>query len=84
MHDYTTMTPLKRYAALADIAAEFFGTTQWKTKFCERYGLTNQTPTKWAKAGAPLWAVQAIRDARDMQRLHQTTTALRDVLDDLE
>lgn len=84
MTDYTKLTPLERYDEAARLASEVFQTSQWKTPFCKKYGLTNQTPTKWVKIGAPLWAVQAMRDARDLQRIQEATASLRDVLADLD
>jgi hypothetical protein len=81
MMNYNKMRPLERFKLLDALAIEFFGTTRWKTSFCERYGLTRQTITAWSNKGAPVWAVQALDDALSTQRFMRATLLFQAAID---
>lgn len=64
MTDNTTNDGPARFAELDRIASQLFETRQWRTKFCERYGIAaNSTLSTWATKGPPQWALVAARDA---------------------
>lgn len=77
MNDYSDQTPEARFEILERLAVEFFGTERWKTAFCRRYDLTPQTLTAWTNKGAPVWAVQAMKDATKSQRLGKALDLIR-------
>lgn len=78
MQDYTSLTPEERFNELDRLAGQLFATTRWKTAFCQRYGLTRQTISAWGNNGAPLWALEAVRDALAAQRLEAIRAAVRE------
>jgi hypothetical protein len=64
-----------RFADLDRMASQLFGSTRWRTKFCQRYGISaKSTLTTWATKGPPQWALVAVRDALIAE-------AVRDALD---
>lgn len=75
---FGTMTPKQRFNALDRMATQLFGSNRWKAAFARRYGMTVQGLDKWRNNGAPVWAVEAIRDALAAQRLEAVRDAIRD------
>ena len=71
MKNYKDMPPEQRFEELAMMAEEFFGVTTWRGKFAERYDMTAQQLSAWAKSSppTPVWALVAIHDAMNAQRL---------------
>ena len=78
--DYHDMTPEERFTELDRMAIQLYETKRWKTAFCQQYGLTRQTPTKWSAVGAPLWAVVAVRDALAAKRTNKLLTAITEAV----
>jgi hypothetical protein len=79
LDQYNDMTPAARFADLELNAIAFFGTPHWKTAFCNRYGFTPQTLTKWKNEGAPVWAAQAMRDAWQAKRLTEAVRTIQSI-----
>lgn len=69
--NYKDMPPEQRFEELAKMAEEFFGVTTWRGKFAERYDMSAQQLSAWAKSApaAPVWALVAISDALDARRM---------------
>ena len=74
---FSLMTPAQRFEKLDVIATELFGTNRWKTKFANRYGLSNQSINTWRVNGAPIWAVQATGDALKAAKLAEAVRTIQ-------
>lgn len=77
MTNSTTDDGPARFAELARIATQLFGTKQWRVQFCQRYGIAaKSTITAWATKGPPEWALVAIRDALVAETVRRSLEAL--------
>lgn len=79
MTDYQNMKPAERFDHLDQLATRYFGTTQWRKLFAERYGFASaRTLSTWAHNGPPQWAVVAMRDALIAKAAAQLSDAIRE------
>ena len=70
--------PHPDFQVAAEVAERVWG-QHWRKQVCQHYGMTAQTPTKWAKNGPPNWVLPAFRDAL----LAKKARALADAMSDL-
>ena len=80
MEDPNTMTPLERFAEIADIAPVVYGTNQWRTQFAADHGIRPLQLSRWKDSGAPVWALVTMRQAQSLAHYNSLKSQIAGLL----